>query len=103
MVIHVFGPLFFLTYSPGDHRKAAGPRRLDTLPLGEATIPTTVRPIDGSSKLRPLLIGGGIHLFVVALPVGLLIYSFTHQEDVGSPQDLSEFVMNADGSGGETK
>jgi hypothetical protein len=26
----------------GDHRKAASPRRLDTLPLGGATIPTTM-------------------------------------------------------------
>jgi hypothetical protein len=34
----------------GDHRKAAGARRLDTLPLGGATIPTTMSPIDGSSK-----------------------------------------------------
>jgi len=34
----------------GDHREAAGPRRLDTLPLGGATIPTAMSPIDGSSK-----------------------------------------------------
>ena len=34
----------------GDHRKAAGSRRLDTLSLGGATIPTTMSPIDGSSK-----------------------------------------------------
>jgi hypothetical protein len=34
----------------GNHRKAAGPRRLDTLPLGVATIPTTMSPNDGSSK-----------------------------------------------------
>src|SRR5215203_2013470 len=30
---------------------AACPRRLDALPLGGATIPTTMSPIDGSSKL----------------------------------------------------
>ena len=35
----------------GDHRKAAGPRRLDALPLGGATIPTTMSPIDGSSYM----------------------------------------------------
>jgi hypothetical protein len=34
----------------GDHRKAAHPRRLDALPLGEATIPTIMSPIDGSSN-----------------------------------------------------
>ena len=34
----------------GDHRKAAHPRRLEPLPLGGATIPTTMSPIDGSSK-----------------------------------------------------
>ena len=34
----------------GDHRKAAGARRLDTLPLEGASIPTTMSPIDGSSK-----------------------------------------------------
>jgi hypothetical protein len=34
----------------GDHRKAAHPRRLETLPLGGATIPPTMTPIDGSSK-----------------------------------------------------
>ena len=33
----------------GDHRQAAGSRRLDPLPLGGATIPTTMSPIDGSS------------------------------------------------------
>ena len=33
----------------GHHRKAAHPRRLETLPLGGATIPTTMSPIDGSS------------------------------------------------------
>jgi hypothetical protein len=33
----------------GDHRKAAHPRRLDALPLGGATITTTMNPIDGSS------------------------------------------------------
>jgi hypothetical protein len=35
----------------GDHRKAAGARRLETLPLGGASIPTTMSPIDGSSYL----------------------------------------------------
>jgi len=34
----------------GDNRQAVGPRRLDALPLGRATIPTTMSPIDGSSK-----------------------------------------------------
>src|SRR5215212_5416606 len=34
----------------GHHRKAAHPRRLETLPLGGATIPPTITPIDGSSK-----------------------------------------------------
>src|SRR5919112_5830836 len=34
----------------GDHRKATGPRRLGPLPLGGTTIPTTMSPIDGSSK-----------------------------------------------------
>src|SRR5919107_5640861 len=33
----------------GDHRKAAHPRRLDPLPLGGATIPPAMTPIDGSS------------------------------------------------------
>jgi hypothetical protein len=33
----------------GDHRKEVGPRRLDALSLGGATIPTTMSPIDGSS------------------------------------------------------
>ena len=33
----------------GDHREEARPRRLETLPLGGATIPTTMSPIDGSS------------------------------------------------------
>jgi hypothetical protein len=36
----------------GDHRKAASPRRLDTLPLGGATIPTTMSPNDGTTKMR---------------------------------------------------
>jgi hypothetical protein len=35
----------------GDHREAAHPRKLEPLPLGAATIPTTVSPIDGSSNL----------------------------------------------------
>src|SRR5215218_1454994 len=34
----------------GHHRKAAHPRRLETLPLGGTTIPPTMTPIDGSSK-----------------------------------------------------
>jgi hypothetical protein len=34
----------------GDHREAPHPRRLGSLPLGGATIPTTVSPIDGASK-----------------------------------------------------
>jgi hypothetical protein len=33
----------------GDHREEAHPRRLETLPLGGAAIPTTMSPIDGSS------------------------------------------------------
>jgi len=33
----------------GDHREAAGPRWMETLLLGGATIPTTMSPIDGSS------------------------------------------------------
>src|SRR5215217_552873 len=33
----------------GHHRKAAHPRRLETLPLGGTTIPPTMTPIDGSS------------------------------------------------------
>jgi hypothetical protein len=32
-----------------DHRKVAGSRRLDALPLGGAAIPTTMSPNDGSS------------------------------------------------------
>ena len=35
----------------GDHREAAYPRRLGSLPLGRAYITTTLSPIDGSSKL----------------------------------------------------
>jgi hypothetical protein len=35
----------------GDNREAAGPRRMESLPLGGATIPTTMSPIDGSSYL----------------------------------------------------
>jgi hypothetical protein len=34
----------------GDHREAAHPRRLESLPLGGATIPPTMSPIDGASK-----------------------------------------------------
>jgi hypothetical protein len=34
----------------GDHREAAHPRRLGSLPLGGAAIPATMSPIDGSSK-----------------------------------------------------
>jgi transposase len=34
----------------GDHREAPHPRRLGSLPLGGATIPPTMIPIDGSSK-----------------------------------------------------
>src|SRR5215217_6934036 len=34
----------------GHHRKAAHPRRLETLPLGGTTIPPTMTPIDGSSN-----------------------------------------------------
>jgi hypothetical protein len=33
----------------GDHRKAAHPRRLGSLPLGWAPIPPIMSPIDGSS------------------------------------------------------
>src|SRR5215217_4085867 len=36
----------------GHHRKAAHPRRLETLPLGGTTIPPTMTPIDGSSKMQ---------------------------------------------------
>src|SRR5512133_4329579 len=32
------------------HREEAHPRSLEVLPLGGATIPTTMSPIDGSSK-----------------------------------------------------
>ena len=35
----------------GDHREAAHPRRLGSLPLGGTAIPPTMSPIDGSSKL----------------------------------------------------
>src|SRR5215216_5217751 len=38
----------------GHHRKAAHPRRLETLPLGGTTIPPTMTPIDGSSNFREL-------------------------------------------------
>jgi transposase len=38
----------------GDHREAAHPRRLESLPLGGAAIPTTMSPIDASSKRRIL-------------------------------------------------
>jgi hypothetical protein len=44
----------------GDHRKAAYPRRLGSLPLGGTTIPQTMSPIDGSSKGRDGL--GGAEL-----------------------------------------
>jgi Tol biopolymer transport system component len=42
-----------------------------------------------ATKLRALLIGAGILLFVAAVPVGLLIYSSSHQEDGSSTEDLS--------------
>ena len=35
-------------FGGGDHREAAYPRRVGSLPLGGATIPTTMSPIDGS-------------------------------------------------------
>jgi hypothetical protein len=35
----------------GDHREAAHPRRLESLPLEGATIPPTMSPIDGASYL----------------------------------------------------
>src|SRR3712207_2612065 len=55
-----------------------------------------------ASRLRALLIGGGLLLFVVAVPVGLLTYAFSHQENDGSRQDLSEAAQDLFG-GGELK
>jgi hypothetical protein len=45
-----------------------------------------------ATRLRALLIGGGILLFVVALPVGLLIYSpsWLGDQDQGSSQGSSQ-------------
>src|SRR5215210_5406115 len=56
-----------------------------------------------ASRLRALLISGGLLLFVVAVPVGLLIYSpswlgdqdqGSGQREVGSSQQTSEPTTN---------
>jgi len=49
-----------------------------------------------ASRLRVLLIGGGLFLFVVAVPVGLLIYSagWLGDQNLGSSQQQSEPITN---------
>jgi WD40-like Beta Propeller Repeat len=54
-----------------------------------AFIATKLRPALMANRLRALLIGGGVLLFAAAVPVGLLIYSSSHQEDGSNPEDLS--------------
>src|SRR5215212_5334994 len=66
----------------GHNRKEDNPRRLETLPLGGATIPPTMTPIDGSSKVVPELEGRQIApYYQPAREVGGDFYDLFELED----------------------